>query len=69
MNEEKLTLIIITAIFIVLINAIIQIHRKRKGDLPKESKYPTEQTYRFHNFGRRLGITCRNLFKKHASDK
>ena len=61
MNEEKLTHIIITAIFIVLVNAIIQIHRKRKGDLPKESKYPTEQTYRFHNFGRRLGIACRKF--------
>ena len=64
MNEEKLTHIIITAIFIVLINAIIQIHRGRKGDSLKESKYPTERTYRFRNFGRRLGIACRSLFKK-----
>jgi hypothetical protein len=61
MNEEKLTYIIITAIFIVLINTIIQIHRERKGDLPKESKYPTERSYRFHNFGRRLGIACRKF--------
>jgi hypothetical protein len=61
MNEEKLTHIIITAIFIVLINAIIQVHRERKGGLPKESKYPTERSYRFHYFGRRLGIACRKF--------
>jgi hypothetical protein len=69
MNEEQQLRIVIGAITVVLIYIVIKAHRKRKGAPPEKLVEPSERSSRFHNLGRRLGVACRNLFKKHASDK
>jgi len=69
MNDEQQLRIIIGAISVVIIYAAIQAYRKRNGTPPEKPAEPSNRFYRFQSFGYRLGIACRNLFKKHASDK
>jgi hypothetical protein len=69
MNEEQQLHIIIGIIIVALIKFVIQAYRKRKGAPPEKPVEPSERSSRFRSFGRRLGASCRNLFKKHASDK
>ena len=69
MNDEQQLRIILGAISVVIIYAAIQAFRERKDVPPEKPAEPSNRFYRFQSFGYRLGIACRNLFKKHASDQ
>jgi len=69
MSDEQQLRIILGAISVVIIYAAIKAFRKRKDVPPEKPAEPSNRFYRFQSFGYKLGIACRNLFKKHASDK
>ena len=70
MNEEQQTRIILGAITLVLIKAAIDTYNHFRGHNSKaEIKVAREPSAGFYFFGLRLGHVCRNLFKKHVSNK